>query len=101
MRAQGKRTSKSVRRWRQAAHCLDHPPLPRVIAAGAVLGLSLGLPGFFYLRSPAWMLLWSALFRRCGASAATPSRCTSTTCRSPLRPSGWVVSRPPHEFLTI
>ena len=62
MWVRGKWTSKSARRWRQAAHWLDRQPLPRVIAVGAVLGLGLGLPGFFYLRSPAWMLLWGALF---------------------------------------
>ena len=29
---------------------------------GVILGLGLGVPGFFYLRSPAWMLLWVGLF---------------------------------------
>src|SRR5262245_51583575 len=29
---------------------------------GVILGLSLGIPGFFYLRSPLWMLLWGGLF---------------------------------------
>jgi formylglycine-generating enzyme required for sulfatase activity len=29
---------------------------------GVILGLGLGVPGFFYLRSPAWMLLWGGLF---------------------------------------
>jgi formylglycine-generating enzyme required for sulfatase activity len=29
---------------------------------GVILGLGLGIPGFFYLRSPIWMLLWGGLF---------------------------------------
>lgn len=37
---------------------LDRLPLPWAIAVGAVLGLGLGLPGLFYLRSPGWLLLW-------------------------------------------
>ncbi len=45
----------------QAAKWLDRQPLPMVIAAGAVVGLGLGLPGFFYLRSPGWLLLWGVL----------------------------------------
>ncbi len=46
----------------QAAKWLDRQPLPRVIAASAVLGLGLGLPGFWYLRSPVWLPLWGVLF---------------------------------------
>lgn len=42
----------------QAVKWLDRQPLPLVVAAGIVLGLGLGLPGFWYLRSPAWLLLW-------------------------------------------
>jgi formylglycine-generating enzyme required for sulfatase activity len=41
---------------------LDRQPLPRVLMTGVVLGLGLGAPGFFYLRSPAWLLLWGVLF---------------------------------------
>jgi hypothetical protein len=29
--------------------------------AGVVLGLGIGLPGFFYLRSPVWGVVWVAL----------------------------------------
>ena len=41
---------------------LDHQPYARVVVMGVILGLGLGIPGFFYLRSPAWMLLWGGLF---------------------------------------
>jgi formylglycine-generating enzyme required for sulfatase activity len=41
---------------------LDHQPYVRVVAMGVILGLGLGIPGFFYLRSPIWMLLWGGLF---------------------------------------
>ena len=51
-----------TQRLSQAAKWLDRQPLPRVVAAGAVLGLGLGLPGFWFLRSPVWLLLWGALF---------------------------------------
>jgi formylglycine-generating enzyme required for sulfatase activity len=40
---------------------LDRQPLPGVIITGVVLGLGLGAPGFAYLRSPAWLLLWGVL----------------------------------------
>jgi formylglycine-generating enzyme required for sulfatase activity len=45
-----------------AARWLDRQPLPLVVAGGVVLGLGIGLPGFFYLQSPVWMLFWGALF---------------------------------------
>lgn len=50
-------------RWfvHQATRWLDRQPLPLVVAAGVVLGLGIGLPGFFYLRSPVWVVLWGAL----------------------------------------
>jgi sulfatase modifying factor 1 len=50
-------------RWfvHQAARGLDRQPLPLVIAAGIVLGLGIGLLGFLYLQSPAWVLLWGVL----------------------------------------
>src|SRR5262249_10516432 len=41
---------------------LDRQPYARVVAMGVLLGLGLGVPGFFYLRSPLWMLLWGGLF---------------------------------------
>ena len=40
----------------------DQQPWVRVVVMGVILGLGLGIPGFFYLRSPAWMLLWGGLF---------------------------------------
>jgi formylglycine-generating enzyme required for sulfatase activity len=46
----------------QAAAWLDRRPLPLVVVAGMVLGLGIGLPGFFYLRSPVWAVAWAALF---------------------------------------
>src|SRR5262245_4770830 len=47
---------------RQVTKVLDHQPYARVVVIGAILGLGLGIPGFFYLRSPIWMLLWGGLF---------------------------------------
>lgn len=41
---------------------LDRQPLARVVVIGVMLGLGIGIPGFFYLRSPAWLLLWVVLF---------------------------------------
>jgi sulfatase modifying factor 1 len=41
---------------------LDRQPYARVVVMGVILGLGLGVPGFFYLRSPLWMLLWGGLF---------------------------------------
>ena len=49
-------------RLSQAAKWLDRQPLPWVVTAGAVLGLGLGLFGFWFLRSPIWLLLWGVLF---------------------------------------
>ena len=69
-----KSVSKATRFVRYAARWLDHQPLPLVIAAGIVLGLGIGLPGFLYLRSPLWIMLWEAA-SPCGASATWPSRC--------------------------
>lgn len=46
----------------QAAKWLDRQPLSLVVAASAILGLGLGLPGFWYLRHPGWLLLWGVLF---------------------------------------
>ncbi len=37
-------------------------PPSLVAIAGVVLGLSVGLSGFFYLETPPWALLWAALF---------------------------------------
>jgi formylglycine-generating enzyme required for sulfatase activity len=45
-----------------AARWLDRQPLRRVVWAGVALGLGIGLPGFFYLQSPLWVLFWGALF---------------------------------------
>jgi hypothetical protein len=45
-----------------AIRCLDRQPLPLVVALGVMLGLVIGLPGFFFLQSPAWLLLWGGLF---------------------------------------
>ena len=56
-----KSVSKATRCIRYAARWLDHQPLPLVIAAGMVLGLGIGLPGFLYLRSPLWVVLWGGL----------------------------------------
>ena len=53
--------SKATRCVRAAARWLDRQPLPLVIAAGTVLGLGIGLPGFLYLRSPVWVVLWGGL----------------------------------------
>jgi hypothetical protein len=46
----------------QANVWLDRQPLPLVAVAGVVLGLGIGLPGFFALRSIVWILFWGALF---------------------------------------
>ncbi|ETX03252.1 MAG: hypothetical protein ETSY2_33910 [Candidatus Entotheonella gemina] len=46
----------------QASKGLDRQPLPLTVAAGVILGLGLGLPGFWYLRHPGWLLLWGVLF---------------------------------------
>jgi sulfatase modifying factor 1 len=53
--------AQSTRFVRHAARWLDRQPLPLVVAAGVVLGLGIGLPGFLYLRSPVWVVLWGAL----------------------------------------
>ena len=53
--------SKAMRCVRAAARWLDRQPLPLVITAGTVLGLGIGLPGFLYLRSPLWVVLWGGL----------------------------------------
>ena len=53
--------SKATRCVRAAARWLDRQPLPLVITAGTVLGLGIGLPGFLYLRSPLWVVLWGGL----------------------------------------
>jgi len=39
---------------------LDRQPLPLVIASGYARS-GIGLPGFLYLRSPVWVVLWGAL----------------------------------------
>ena len=54
--------SQSTRFVRHAAGWLDRQPLALVIAAGVVLGVGVGLPGFLYLQSPLWLLLWATLF---------------------------------------
>jgi hypothetical protein len=41
---------------------LERQSSSRVVTTGVVLGLGLGVPGCFYLRSPAWLLLWGVLF---------------------------------------
>jgi sulfatase modifying factor 1 len=46
----------------QATQRLDRQPLVRVVSIGVILGLGLGMPGFFFLRSPVWLLLWGGLF---------------------------------------
>jgi formylglycine-generating enzyme required for sulfatase activity len=46
----------SIQKW------FDRQPLPCVVAAGAVLGLGLGLGCFGYLRAPIGLLLWGVLF---------------------------------------
>jgi formylglycine-generating enzyme required for sulfatase activity len=53
--------ARSMRFMRHAASWLDRQPLPLVVAVGIVLGLGIGLPGFLYLRSPVWVVLWGAL----------------------------------------
>lgn len=45
----------------KAFRCLDRQPLPLVVAAGTLLGLGLGLPGFWYWRSPVWLFFWGGL----------------------------------------
>jgi hypothetical protein len=50
------------RSLRQVVRVLDHQPGARVIVMGVIPGLGLGIPGFFYLRSPIWMLLGGRLF---------------------------------------
>ena len=53
---------RTLKHWiSQAAKWLDRQPLPLMIAVGAVLGLALGLPGFWYLQAPGWGLLWGVL----------------------------------------
>src|SRR5215475_5828189 len=47
---------------RQVTKVLDHQPYARVVAMGVILGVGLGVPGFFFLRSPLWMLPWGGLF---------------------------------------
>ena len=56
-----KSVSKATRFVRYATRWLDRQPLPLVIAAGLGLGLGIGLPGFLYLRSPLWVVLWGGL----------------------------------------
>ena len=53
---------KSPRFVSKAASWLDRQPLPLVVVAGVVLGLGIGLPGFFGLHSRVWVLLWGGLF---------------------------------------
>jgi len=57
-----KAMARATRFVRQAARWLDRQPLPLVAAAGVVLGLGIGLPGFLYLQSRGWVVLWGALF---------------------------------------
>jgi formylglycine-generating enzyme required for sulfatase activity len=45
-----------------AATWLDRQPPLLVVLAGVALGLGIGLPGFFALRSPVWALVWGGLF---------------------------------------
>lgn len=45
----------------QVTRALDHQPPARVVVIGVILGLGIGIPGLFYLRSPAWMVLWGML----------------------------------------
>jgi formylglycine-generating enzyme required for sulfatase activity len=52
---------KTPRFLSQAVTWLDRQPLPLIVVAGVVLGLGIGLPGFFALRSPAWAVVWGAL----------------------------------------
>lgn len=40
----------------------SRPLSSSVSIVGVILGLGIGIPGFLYLRSPAWLLLWGVLF---------------------------------------
>jgi hypothetical protein len=57
-----RRVSLIIHALRQITTVLERQPCTRVVVMGVILGLGLGIPGFFYLRSPAWMLLWGGLF---------------------------------------
>ena len=52
---------KSPRFVSKAATWLDRQPLPLVVVVGVILGLGIGLPGFFGLYSRVWALLWGGL----------------------------------------
>ena len=73
--------AKSTRFVHQAARWLDRQPLPLVVAAGIVLGLGIGLSGFFYLRSPAWVVH--------GGTFIDPPAGLRSADRFGIGPEGW------------
>jgi formylglycine-generating enzyme required for sulfatase activity len=57
-----RRFSLIPRSLRQVTQVLDHQSYACVVVMSVILGLGLNIPGFFYLDSPIWMLLWGGLF---------------------------------------
>jgi hypothetical protein len=70
----------------QVTKVLDHQPYACVVFMGVILGLGLGIPGFFYLRSPVWILLWGGLFVALWRMAAYAEPVFEETIRWWLRP---------------
>lgn len=56
----------TTKAWPNLSAWLDRQPPRRVAALGVVVALGLGLPGFWHLRSPLWVLAWVLVFGALG-----------------------------------